>query len=343
MFSEHCSGAYLSAHYANGQSSAHQEDVIYVYSVAAAATAASLLTGSSEPILSSGLAPPGSTNPGSAIGGDQAAAQQQDATFAASRAERMRQAWGTIRERLGLRPTPSPRTSLGLESNGLGAANGLAGLGNGSGVTDTREIMLEEMARAFNIGLGLNGFGTAPSSPGSTSTTTSPDGDVRARGTVPVDDEISEESVGSGTLPPEGSFDRFLVDLQSDLRVALTGDETEEGPAERQQPEQEATEAPIDSTSTQPTSASQPPPPSTTPPPLPIPAASSMDSEPTATPALNDEDLADDGDDDGPPPLEDVTDSENETGENETEDDSEVDVEMTDEGASPSSFSYNLC
>jgi hypothetical protein len=62
-----------------------------------------------------------------------------------------------------------------------------------------------------------------------------------------------------------------------------------------------------------------------------------MDSEPATALALDVEDPAEDGDDDMPP-LESVTDSENETRENETTDDSEDDVPMTDEGTSPTSL-----
>ncbi|KAF6759114.1 hypothetical protein DFP72DRAFT_1102300 [Ephemerocybe angulata] len=79
-----------------------------------------------------------------------------DTTYAASRAERMRQAWSTIRERLGLRPNP-PRSAPTLGSNGTHAPRAV-GDSSAPQITDTRELMLAEMARAFNIGLGLNGM-----------------------------------------------------------------------------------------------------------------------------------------------------------------------------------------
>ncbi|KAF8148200.1 hypothetical protein B0H34DRAFT_266272 [Crassisporium funariophilum] len=149
----------------------------HIFSVAAAATAASLLTGSSEPILSSGLAPPGSSplpnstsSTPSLLGHSGSAghpfgpvpnAPLADIS-AAGQAERMRQAWGTIRERLGLRPsmppppleqdnpdnTNAPNISPGTEPTTHAPAS----------LPDTKELMLAEMARAFNVGLGLNGL-----------------------------------------------------------------------------------------------------------------------------------------------------------------------------------------
>ncbi|KAF6747903.1 hypothetical protein DFP72DRAFT_1074776 [Ephemerocybe angulata] len=79
-----------------------------------------------------------------------------DTTYAASRAERMRQAWSTLRERRGLRPNPPPSAPT-LGSNGTHAPRAV-GDSSAPQITDTRELMLAEMARAFNIGLGLNGM-----------------------------------------------------------------------------------------------------------------------------------------------------------------------------------------
>ncbi|KAF9448794.1 hypothetical protein P691DRAFT_775161 [Macrolepiota fuliginosa MF-IS2] len=358
-------------------------------SVAAAATAASLLTGSSEPILSSGLAPPASGSTGSAASASASASPSSPFASApaasastsptlnvpssntsnllpsaffsppppppplpsfissnlnsnsnsnsgsarhigvgdmspAGRAERMRQAWGTIRERLGLRanspssPSSSPSSSSSSSplsssstsssalyspsssspTSGFGSGSGsgsnatptsasspaslLSALapaspfgGGGSGrdrernqtLTDTREQMLAEMARAFNIGLGLGaGEEQAQSREQSREQGQRQEqqeaGGQRDRerrgesggmgagagsGEGERDREREREREREAEMPPEGSFERFLVELQADLRVALTQDRGEEhergereGGAERErEPERE--------------------------------------------------------------------------------------------------------
>ncbi|KAF8874636.1 hypothetical protein CPB84DRAFT_1853542 [Gymnopilus junonius] len=226
-------------------------------SVAAAATAASLLTGSSEPILSSGLAPPGShpavpsaSNPLSSPTPTSTSlphlppyppspprnAGLSDIT-AAGRAERMRQAWATIRERLGLRPSVATPENMDSSSQDNSANDPTASLQHGDvstsgSTTDTRELMLAEMARAFNIGLGLNGLGGISPTPGAADDR---DGANAVHNDSSDNHTASAESEGdneertehtprnaSVTMPPEGSFERFLVDLQIDLRAALT-------------------------------------------------------------------------------------------------------------------------
>ena len=83
-----------------------------ILSVAAAATAASLLTGSSEPILQ----PNQPTNPASNIAPSQSSRTNNAPSpdfSAAGRAERMRNAWTSIRERLGIRSSgESPNRKL---------------------------------------------------------------------------------------------------------------------------------------------------------------------------------------------------------------------------------------
>ena len=205
--------------------------------MAAAATAASLLTGSSEPILSSGLAPPGAapatntnnTNNTSPSLSSRPTSPTPDAALGLgighdTRAERMRQAWGTIRERLGLRPTPPPSTTT-TTTNTPAPSTFSAGDAPAAAVveqqqppttavpTDTRELMLAEMARAFNVGLGLNGLGGVV-----------PGGDGNNNAGANGSGGGTEGGVGEAQdLPAEGSFERFLFDLQADLRTALTG------------------------------------------------------------------------------------------------------------------------
>jgi hypothetical protein len=84
--------------------------------------------------------------------------------------------------------------------------------------------MLAEMTRAFNVGFGLgaHGIGGTPAS----GTNNQAEGDSAVTPDT-NNTNNNQESSDSGTpppatLPPEGSFDRFLMDLQIDLRTALT-------------------------------------------------------------------------------------------------------------------------
>jgi hypothetical protein len=166
-------------------------------SVAAAATAASLLTGSSEPIFSSGLAPP-LQSPGQPA--PQSMSDRPLSPTPTGDAGRMRHVWSSLRDRLGLR-TP-----------GMGAPGTDESVGRPS-PRDARELLLSEMARAFNLGLGV---GSPPVVPGA----------VNASGPTTPAAETAAVNGGRNNdvpiVPPPGSFERFLIDLQSDLRVALS-------------------------------------------------------------------------------------------------------------------------
>lgn len=170
----------------------------------------------------------------------------------------MRQAWGTIRERLGLRPSAPPPADPAMGNPDQGNPGGdtnspsvLNGESLASATPDTRELMLAEMARAFNIGLGLNGLGGMPPA---ASDTTGPvehdtaEGSTAAASAVNADAEGDplphsqsppSSPSGSVAMPPEGSFERFLVDLQVDLRAALTHAEDEPQPERMRQPPQQ--------------------------------------------------------------------------------------------------------
>jgi len=133
----------------------------------------------------------------------------------------MRQAWSSIRERLGLRHSPS---QLGTTSPPALTQDSPSDATPGSAPADTRELMLAEMARAFNIGLGLNGLGSVGNPGSSDEPGTAPENLV-----MPTNGDSSNEfssppasEAESSRRPPEGSFERFLVDLQADLRTALT-------------------------------------------------------------------------------------------------------------------------
>ncbi|KAG2089036.1 uncharacterized protein F5147DRAFT_587382 [Suillus discolor] len=169
-------------------------------SVAAAATAASLLTGTSEPIFSSGLAPL-SQSPNQP---PQSVSDRPLSPTPTGDAGRMRHVWSSLRDRLGLR-TP-----------GMGTPGVDEGTGRPS-PRDARELLLTEMARAFNLGLGL---GRPPVVPDATNA----NGPAAPIAEPPSADggETSDVPV----MPPPGSFERFLIDLQSDLRVALAQDST---------------------------------------------------------------------------------------------------------------------
>ncbi|KAK0488052.1 hypothetical protein EDD18DRAFT_1191931 [Armillaria luteobubalina] len=187
-------------------------------SVAAAATAASLLTGSSEPILSSGLTPPTPTAPSAPSVDLDASLRPNSPTPTAGmadvmtgRSERMRQAWTNIRERLGLRtPAPSPGPRLPDRND---ERDETPQTSPDASPVDARERMFAEMARAFNTGLGM------PSdSPQHT-----------AEGSLPTEGTERPAISFTPRLPAEGTFERFLIDLQTDLRTTLT-QQTRQGP-----------------------------------------------------------------------------------------------------------------
>ncbi|KAF8802148.1 hypothetical protein BYT27DRAFT_7341509 [Phlegmacium glaucopus] len=198
-------------------------------SVAAAATAASLLTGSSEPILSSGLAPPNPSIPSTNNNVPPIPNTPLADISAAGRAERMRHAWGTIRERLGLRPSaPSEQDTRNTDVPVVPPTTTTTPTDPATPISlpDTRELMLAEMTRAFNLGFGLNGNGLGGGLAGSGNGNNEAEGESAVMSDA-NNTNSNQEPTDSGTpplatLPPEGSFDRFLMDLQIDLRTALT-------------------------------------------------------------------------------------------------------------------------
>ncbi|KZT09097.1 uncharacterized protein LAESUDRAFT_537861 [Laetiporus sulphureus 93-53] len=124
--------------------------------------------------------------------------------------DRIRNVWESLRERLGL-------NSRNPAFGGVNSSQGEGGNGSGEGRMRPGEMMLAEMARALNLGLGLNGEG------GSASSTASDDATV-----VPSDSASSSDATVTpaveAPLPPEDSFERFLINLQADLRAALSED-----------------------------------------------------------------------------------------------------------------------
>jgi len=125
--------------------------------------------------------------------------------------ERLRGAWDSLRERLGLRDG---------RNNPENAATELPGDGRDGGRTGAGEAMITEMARALGTGLGLQEEGPGRPTDGPMVATPSTMANVS---TIP---------------PPEGTFERFLYNLQADLRIVLSEDTPVEpsanasGPAE---------------------------------------------------------------------------------------------------------------
>ena len=84
--------------------------------------------------------------------------------------------------------------------------------------------MLAEMTRAFNGGIGLGAHGVSGTMGLRNNNQAEGESAVPPDTNRTVNNQESSESgtPSLATLPPEGSFDRFLMDLQIDLRTALT-------------------------------------------------------------------------------------------------------------------------
>ena len=187
------------------------------------------MTGSSDPILSSGLAPPNpSTIPQTNDNVPAVPNTPLAEISAAGRAERMRHAWGTIRERLGLRasaPPPEQGTrNIDVPPPTTAATATVTEPAAPISLPDTRELMLAEMTRAFNGGFGLGAHGIAGASAPTNNNQAVEESAIPpdANNTVNNQESSDSRTPSLATLPPEGSFDRFLMDLQIDLRTALT-------------------------------------------------------------------------------------------------------------------------
>ncbi|KAI0689416.1 hypothetical protein C8T65DRAFT_746191 [Cerioporus squamosus] len=198
-------------------------------SVAAAATAASLFSpslgfqanGDPNAPPPSGIPRPMSPTPTAGLGGgegfsslpgfglDSSASPSQPAPSPAPQPregrERIRTVWESFRERLGLNRNSS---SSSANEDALPSSEEQANMRPG-------EIMLAEMARALNIGLGLNGDGSGTTPERTSESTPAADNDDLAR-------RSTDNASAGRSLPPEDSFERFLLNLQADLRTALS-------------------------------------------------------------------------------------------------------------------------
>lgn len=117
--------------------------------------------------------------------------------------ERLRGAWDSLRDRLGLRDARNNTENAPPEP----LADGRDGNRTGTG-----EAMITEMARVLGTGLGLQEEG--PGRPSDAPTVTTPN-------MMPSVSPIP---------PPEGTFERFLYNLQADLRMVLSEDFPTEQP-----------------------------------------------------------------------------------------------------------------
>ncbi|KAI9064647.1 hypothetical protein FKP32DRAFT_1625454 [Trametes sanguinea] len=262
-------------------------------SVAAAATAASLFSpslgfqasgDSNAPPPAPGIPRPMSPTPTAGLGGgpgfsvvpdvapDSPSSSPPVATSPSPQREgreRIRNVWESFRERLGLNRSGAPSTGGASASTAEDPAN-----------MRPSEIMLAEMARALNVGLGLTPEGPSPEL-----------ANANVEGQAPVDGIRATDSARiARSPPPEDSFERFLINLQADLRVVLS----EHGVGSSAQPSQDAS----GDNDTNDTSASE--------------GAQRPDSP---VPNLEQSSLVssvDDGDDEELPPLQDVSDSEDE-------------------------------
>lgn len=191
----------------------------FLRSVAATATAASLFTPPTSALLSSNntlFSPPpsiptarplsptptsglGALNP---IGGLGFHSPPQNVGTTADGRDRMRHAWDSIREMVGLNSRNTPEG--GLPSSDASAPPSEPRMRTG-------DAMLADMARLLNAGLGL----PPPSSRES-------EGAATGNASDPTSSPQPAES--SPSPPAEGSFERFLLNLQTDLRNILSED-----------------------------------------------------------------------------------------------------------------------
>ncbi|KAH9028693.1 hypothetical protein EDB85DRAFT_2255334 [Lactarius pseudohatsudake] len=230
-------------------------------SVATAATAASLVSGSSDPLLTSGLALPGMqgmqptpspmSEQGHGLGHSHSLSQSSGQgqsrplsptpTAGLASRDRVRNAWAGLRDRLGLRPSSPTSTPVSPPAMSP-SPEPEPPLSSGSPTTpvDPRTQLLADMARAFQMGMGLD------DTPGSGSRS----GDAaQASPAIEVslgDGQQRQQQAQQQERPPpaEDSFERFLMDLQVDLRRTLEDGQPEAEP--------EAERAPVEPTAVNP-------------------------------------------------------------------------------------------
>jgi hypothetical protein len=124
--------------------------------------------------------------------------------------DRLRGAWDNLRDRLGLHPGRADGDPLpGYQSDDR--EDRFAPRPNGAGDT-----MISEMARALGTGLGLQEEGASRRNSTVPPPDPAPSADTSAVGATPA----------NAPAPAEGTFERFLFNLQADLRTVLSDDNT---------------------------------------------------------------------------------------------------------------------
>jgi len=137
------------------------------------------------------------------------AGQGQEASQPRDGRDRIRNVWESVRDRLGLHPRG--------QSDGTNPTEG----DNPNEIRMRPGDMFAEMARALNIGLGL-GDGGVPGSRHSDGNAGEDESPTIGEGAGVTDSSASDRA--ERPPPPEDSFERFLLNLQADLRVALSDD-----------------------------------------------------------------------------------------------------------------------
>ncbi|PCH44024.1 hypothetical protein WOLCODRAFT_154069 [Wolfiporia cocos MD-104 SS10] len=210
--------------------------------------------------------------------------------------DRIRNVWENMRDCLGLHS----RNSV------LGGLNSM----QSDGASDHMrpgDMMLAEMARALNIGLGLPNDNSVPT--GTSSDRTGPSGEAGSGGNTSSQTVTTDSA--DRPAPAEDSFEHFLLNLWNDLRIALS----EDGAAER--PQRDSVHSSHSSSSTTPAQQDL----------APVAGPSSMHSGTSVNQSEYPVPESEDPDEDNPPQLEDGSDSEDEYDVDDEEDmDDEHDV-----------------
>jgi hypothetical protein len=248
----------------------------FFLSVATAATAASLVSGSSEPLLNSGLGmpsspgaqspqqppPPSSPPPpppppppplptpsdqGQSVNSSQGQSQGQSRPLSptptaglASR-DRMRNALAGLRDRLGFRPSTPATSPVSPSAVSPPPEPEPTPIPSPVIPVDPRTQLLADMARAFQMGLEPED-GSAPGS--RSGAPSSPALEVNLGDGQRQQQQTQQQE----RSPPEDSFERFLMDLQVDLRRTLEDGrpENESEPEQEQEQEQEVSPVGVD-------------------------------------------------------------------------------------------------
>ncbi|EPS98681.1 hypothetical protein FOMPIDRAFT_1126068 [Fomitopsis schrenkii] len=149
--------------------------------------------------------------------GATAGGQSQGAAPPRDGRDRIRNVWESVRDRLGLNPRGQQEGAALTDSD------------NPNEVRMRPGDMFTEMARALNIGLGLGDGNVAGAQT-----------DAASEGDLPTGGDNTDATPGAAgdraerPLPPEDSFERFLLNLQADLRVALSEDPAGHGESRRE-------------------------------------------------------------------------------------------------------------